>query len=158
MIINLNELNIKDEINFNINVEKNDDLDKRIYDLKNANAFGKIYTNTSGEVLLECNFVGTMFITDSISLEIIPYDFEINIEENLEDLKENYQDCYSFSKNTLDLIKVLWQNIVLEVPLRFTKVTDYSKLCGDGWRVLSEDDKKESNNPFKELESMFGKE
>ena len=154
MIINLNELNIKDEINFNINVEKNDDLDKRIYDLKNANAFGKIYTNTSGEVLLECNFVGTMFITDSISLEIIPYDFEINIEENLEDLKENYQDCYSFSKNTLDLIKVLWQNIVLEVPISYTKVID-ANLKGNGWELLNEEKKSDIDPRLKKLEDLL---
>lgn len=154
MIINLNELNIKDEINFNINVEKNDDLDKRIYDLKNANAFGKIYTNTSGEVLLECNFVGTMFITDSISLEIIPYDFEINIEENLEDLKENYQDCYSFSKNTLDLIKVLWQNIVLEVPISYTKVVD-ANLKGNGWELLNEEKKSDIDPRLKKLEDLL---
>jgi len=79
-----------------------------------------------------------MFIEDSISLEIVPYEFEINIEEKIEDLIENYQDCYKSRQNALDLIEVLWQNIVLEVPISFTKVKD-AKLKGNGWELQSEE-------------------
>ena len=61
-------------------------------------------------------------------------------------------------ENTLDILDVLWQNIVLEVPLRFTNVNDYSKFKGEGWKLLSEEDVKTSNNPFEDLKSMFGKE
>ena len=134
MIFNLNELNIKNEILFRENVYKNDKLDSRIFDLNNAVAEGKIYNDASNNIVLECKFTGTMLIEDSISLEIVPYDFEINIEEKLEDIIENYQDCYKSRQNTLDLIEVLWQNIVLEVPISFTKVED-AKLKGNGWEL-----------------------
>ena len=35
---------------------------------------------------------------------------------------------------------ILWQNIVLEVPLQFTKVEDLSKFHGDGWKLISEEE------------------
>jgi len=138
MIFNLNELNIKDEIVFKENVYKNDKLDSRIHNLENSVVEGKIYNDASNEIILDCKFSGTMFIEDSISLEIVPYEFEINIEEKIEDLIENYQDCYKSRQNALDLIEVLWQNIVLEVPISFTKVKD-AKLKGNGWELQSEE-------------------
>ena len=60
--------------------------------------------------------------------------------------------------NTIDLSEILWQNIVLEVPLRFTKVTDLDEFKGEGWKLLSEDELVKSNNPFEDLKSMFGEE
>lgn len=138
MIFNLNELNIKDEIIIEADVIKDDLLDKRILDLKDAKVEGRIYTNNSDDILIECKFWGTMYITDSISLESIPYDFEILVEENLNDLSENYQECYKSRQNTLDLKVVLWQNIVLEVPISYSKVED-AKLKGNGWELLNEE-------------------
>jgi len=154
VIFNLNELNIKNEILFNEIVEKDEFLDSRIHDLKNASVIGKIYVDATGDIILDCKFSGTMFIEDSISLESIPYNFEINIEEKLEDLEENYQDCYSFSKNTLDLIKVLWQNIVLEVPISYTKVID-ANLKGNGWELLNEEKKPDIDPRLKKLEDLL---
>jgi len=122
-----------------------------IQDLNNLEVNGKIFLDESRLPVLKCRLSGVMSLLDSLSLEVVEYPFQVEIEENLKEIDENFE-------NTLDILDVLWQNIVLEVPLRFTTVTDYSKLCGDGWRVLSEEDKEESNNPFKELESMFGKE
>ena len=46
---------------------------------------------------------------------------------------------------------ILWENIVLEVPLQFTKVTDFSKFQGDGWKLVSENEPTTNNNPFSEL-------
>ena len=59
-------------------------------------------------------------------------------------------------KNTLDITEILWQNIMLEVPLRFTTVDDYSKYQGDGWKLTSEEELKVENNPFNDLKKMMG--
>ena len=53
-------------------------------------------------------------------------------------------------KNSLDIIEVLCQNIVLEVPLRYSIVSDYSKYQGDGWKLVSEEEVV-NNNPFNTL-------
>lgn len=154
MILNLNELNVKDEILFKDSVLKDDRLDKRIYDLKDAVVEGKIYVDSTNETILDCKFSGTMFIDDSITLEIVPYDFEIQIEEKLDDLIENYQDCYKSRQNTLDLIEVLWQNIVLEVPICYTKVTD-AKLKGNGWELQTQEKRLDIDPRLEKLKDLL---
>ena len=154
MILNLNELNVKDEILFKDSVLKDDRLDKRIYDLKDAIVEGKIDVDSTNETILDCKFSGTMFIDDSITLEIVPYDFEIQIEEKLDDLIENYQDCYKSRQNTLDLIEVLWQNIVLEVPISYTKVTD-AKLKGNGWELQTQEKRLDIDPRLEKLKDLL---
>ena len=53
----------------------------------------------------------------------------------------------------------MWENIVLEIPIRYSEVTNYEKYRGDGWKVISEDEVKETtNNPFKDLLKEIEKE
>lgn len=89
------------------------------------------------------NASGKMKIKDSITLDDVWYPFEIKIDEKLDEFIEN-------DKNILDINQFLWQNIVLEVPLRYTVVSDYSKIRGDGWKLVSEEELV-SNNPFSTL-------
>ncbi len=146
MIINLNELNIKNDIAIDYEVLKDDKLDSRIINLKDSKVTGKIYENAAGEIKLECLFNGTMIIEDAINLDDIPYDFKINIDLSLDEIKENCLDSYDFHKNTLDLKEILWQNIVLEVPISYSKVSD-AKLKGDGWELIDEVSKNEEIDP-----------
>ena len=154
MFINLNELNTKKVLSIDELVLKDDNLDKRIHDLINAKVIGKIYLDSVDNIILNCEFSGTMLIEDSISLEDVPYDFNIKIEEKVNEIEENYQDCYSFSKNTLDLKSILWQNIVLEVPISYTKVND-ANLKGNGWELLNEVEKTEIDPRLKKLEDLL---
>lgn len=89
------------------------------------------------------NASGKMKIKDSITLDDVWYPFEVKIDEKLDEFIEN-------DKNILDINQFLWQNIVLEVPLRYTVVSDYSKIRGDGWKLVSEEELV-SNNPFSTL-------
>lgn len=154
MIINLNELNIKKEILFNYKVLKNDYLDKRINDLKNCYVTGRVYLNNDN-IILECIFKGIMIINDSITLDLVPYNFNISINENLNDLVSIYNDCYDNNQNTLDLQEILWQNIVLEVPISYTKVND-ANLKGNGWELIREEKEvKEIDPRLKKLEELL---
>ena len=76
-------------------------------------------------------------------------DEDRNLDENLR----------SNSQNSLDLKQVLWQNIVLEVPLRFSKTDKPAVTEGDGWKLKSEFDKKEDSKEEqkKEIESLKAK-
>ena len=155
MLLELDELSIKRSLEFEYDITKDNKIDKRIFELNNAKVNGRIYLNSVDEIILECNFSGVMFIEDSISLEIVPYDFNIDIEENLSDIEEIYEECYEKGKNTLDLKKILWQNIVLEVPISYSIVKD-AELKGDGWELLNEDRKVDEIDPrLKKLEDLL---
>ncbi len=113
---------------------------------------GRITYPSDENLLLDILCEGTMTIDDSITLEPVEYPFSFKINENVYEKLKNDQ----FS---LDIISILWENIVLEIPIRYSEVTDYKDLVGDGWKVISEDDlQKNTNNPFKDLLNEIEKE
>ncbi len=142
MIINLDELNIKDKISINCKLVKDDDLDKRIIALKDTYCNGFIFKDALNNYILKVKVKGYMIINDAINLEKIPYPFTIDIEENVEGLQEKDE----IKQNTLDLKRVLWQNIVLEVPISYTEVRD-AKLKGNGWELINEEKSMDSIDP-----------
>lgn len=100
---------------------------------------------------IDATIEGKMVIPDSVSLEEVEYPFYIEYNDFYEENNKN-------NENTLDIFSFLWENIVLEVPLQFTKVTDLSKFHGDGWKLISEEDRNRETNPFSELLEEFDKE
>ena len=151
-IIKLNQ-NIEDKIEVDEIIEFPESYyeNSEIQNLENVCVQGEVYLDEERDVEVNFQVSGTMILNDSISLEEIKYPFSLEINEKIEKNNENFE-------NTIDILDILWQNIVLEVPLRFTTVEDYSEFSGEGWKLLSEEEVKTSNNPFEDLKSMFGKE
>lgn len=112
---------------------------------------GNIIRDEELDDTVKCTIEGSMIIPDSISLEEIEYPFNLEFNDKLEEI-------YKKDENTLDIFSFLWENIVLEVPLQFTKVDDLSKFHGDGWRLISEDELNQRNNPFSDLLKDYDKE
>lgn len=115
-----------------------------IKSLNNIKVNGYIYLSPSEEDAIKCKIEGNMILADSISLEPVEYPFFIEYDDIIE------ENCKK-NENTLDIFQFLWENIVLEVPLQFTKVQDFSKFQGDGWRLVNESELIATNNPFSEL-------
>lgn len=132
---NTDKIVIDEDIIFTEEYTSND-----IKELKNVHFSGLIKESSDTTIKLEGILNGIMVIEDSISLEDVDYSFSCEIDENLDEILENNQ-------NTIDILEILWQNIVLEIPLKFTVVNDLSKYQGDGWKVISEDEIKR-DNPF----------
>lgn len=143
------------DISDNYNIPKDYYNDSDVIDLKNISVNGKIVRKENDDFELDdyiiCTITGEMTILDSISLEEVNYPFSIDYDDFIE------KNCIK-SKNTLDIFLFLWENIVLEVPLQFTKVDDLSKFHGDGWKLISEDELKFNNSPFSNLLKDFEEE
>lgn len=122
-----------------------------IIDLKNIHVFGDISIDHEGYPDLNLTINGKMILEDSISLEEITYPFETKIEEKMEEKLENVT-------NTIDIMDILWQNILLEVPIKLTEVEDLSQYRGEGWKLVSEEELISENNPFKDLKDILGEE
>ena len=135
-------------------IDKDYYKDTEIIDLSDIEVIGNITRREDEdnelEDYIECSINGTMIIPDSISLEEVEYPFMIEYSDIL---LENWKK----SKNTLDIFAFLWENILLEVPLQFTKVRDLSEFHGDGWKLITEEDKILENNPFSDLLKDFEK-
>ena len=149
----------KDEIDisntYTIPVEYYSNTD--IIELKDVKVEGSVYRDVSEyeeeelQDYINCKISGTLIIEDSISLEEIEYPFFIEYVDILE------ENCKK-NENTLDIFQFLCENIVLEIPLQFTKVKDLSKFHGDGWKLISEDELVTTSNPFNELLKDFKEE
>lgn len=128
-----------------------------VLELKDIKVEGKIYQGVGEDdpdelvEYIKCSISGEMIIEDSISLEPIEYPFSIEYDDIIE------ENCKK-NENMLDIFQFLWENIVLEIPLQFTKVKDLSKFHGDGWKLISEDELKTSHNSFNDLLKDFEEE
>ena len=148
MLIDLNfssTFNINEKLIMPKEYYKNSD----IVELKEIDVVGKLYYDNEDNLFIDIKANGVMILKDSISNEEIDYPYEIEyydlVPENLKKMQEK-----------LDLFEFLWENIVLEVPLRYTKETDYSKFKGNGWKLLDENEVVK-NNPFSDLLKDFDK-
>ena len=144
----INEIDISGEYNIDSDYYKDTD----IVNLDKVKVTGIINRkeDEDGNLIdyIKASINGNMIINDSISLEEINYPYSIEYDDYLED------NCKK-NENILDIFQFLWENIVLEVPLQFTKVSDLSKYHGDGWKLISEDDLEKRNNPFNDLLKEF---
>lgn len=139
------------DINEPIQIPKDYYQNSSVMDFKNLVLQGRVFKDSTDVITLQATVSGIMVLEDSISLDAIDYEFSCEIEEELE---ENYGKL----ENTLDITDILWQNIMLEVPLKFTNVENFNEYQGDGWKLVDEDSIKSTNNPFKELKDMMGEE
>ena len=139
----INEIDISNTYN----IPKEYIYDEQVIDADNIEVEGKIYLKEQ-EDYIECNIKGEITIEDSISLEPINYKIDTKYDDFVE---ENFKK----NENTLDIFRFLWENIELEIPLQFTRVEDLSKFHGDGWKLISEEELKHSNNPFSDLLKDF---
>lgn len=124
--------------------------DSEVKKLENIHVKGKLFYDSDDSIHVNIQIEGKMLLLDSIFLEEVEYPFSIKYDDILEEsLKKD--------ENKLDLFEFLWENIVLEIPLKFTKVEDLSKFHGDGWKLISEEEQDSSNNPFNDLLKNFDK-
>ena len=145
---NVNNISIDEEFT----IPKEEYANTEIIDLEKVKVKGNLTYPSDDNLFLDIECSSTMKLNDSVSLEPINYPFSIKISENVVEFLEKDQF-------TLDIISILWENIVLEIPIRYSEVTNYDEYKGDGWRVISEDDVKDNtNNPFKDLLKEIEKE
>lgn len=141
MQIDLNQLASKNIISIDENVDISEDLfkDTNIKNLKNLHLKGQIIASLENELELNLQLTGVMVLEDAYSLELVDYPFTSQIEESIgEDSLKKSQN----SENTLDITEILWQNIVLEVPISYSKSKKVDALSGEGWELRDENTKK----------------
>lgn len=132
MNINLGMLSNKDKLEISGTVSFDDTYlsESEIQKLDNVKYEGYLFQNDLDEYWCRINVKGQMMIPDSVTTELIALDFDFDIDDEITEnlIKE---------QNMLDIMELLWQNIVLEVPIRYT-LSDADNLKGDNWKVIDE--------------------
>ncbi len=141
MQINLGTLNYKDKIEVNeiIDYPKEYLANSEIKQLNGVEVNGFLYQNEVDEYMASLDVKGKMVLTDAVTLENVDYDFSFTIDDVIP------ENCIN-TQNMLDIMELLWQNIVLEMPIRYTK-SDADNLKGDNWQVITNNDKEDEIDP-----------
>ncbi|MBQ4583635.1 MAG: DUF177 domain-containing protein [Bacilli bacterium] len=139
-MIDLNKLIIKDLIVDEDIIFENKSLINGLKDVKNAHYSGAIRLNEDENIELDLLLTGKMILIDSITLNEIEKYFEIKIEETLRQEDDNFKEYFNNLQNTLDISEILWQNIVLEVPIRIRQDEEDITLEGEGWQLNKKDE------------------
>ena len=161
MIIDLSSLvtNLKENINVDQNVDTSSlDLSStNIRSLNNTYFKGKITRISDDTFSISGVLSGTMVLPDDVTLEDVNYNYEIQIDENFGENTENDENNIEIVQNTIDILPFLWQNIIVEIPLKVVNDKNKDKTIeGNGWRLISEDEVNTSkDSPFSDLQKLL---
>ena len=130
-LIDLNYSFSKEQLE-NTNIIEMNDINIKGYITKNMDNF-HLKVDVSGVMVLPC----------SVSLKPTKYPFSLEIDE---DFDENLQESLKNVSNSIDIFQIIWENILMEIPLRVVN-EDLSdvKTEGEGWQLIT--DKEERINP-----------
>ena len=92
----------------------------------------------------KCNLI----LTCSVSLKDVKYPVDINIEEIIGENDENLEDFDKIINNSIDLVPIIWQNILLEVPIRVVSPdVKEENIYGDGWKFITKEEEEKEIDP-----------
>lgn len=136
-----------------VNFTDDDIKDTSIKRLNNVRAKGNIERINDDIYHLTLNITGDMVLLCARSLEEVVYPIDIFIDKNVSETT-NEDEKPIILQNSLDIFGIVWENIVLEVPLRVVKENAEFLSEGNGWSLIEENDDN-TNLPFGELKSML---
>lgn len=112
--------------------------------------------NNEEEYQLDISVTGTMILPCARTLKDVEYPFDIQINEVI---GENDDNSLEIIQNRLEIFPIIWQYILVDVPLRVLHPdAKEESIQGNGWRLITEDDKKEVIDPRLMALSEFNKE
>ncbi len=109
MKINISKLNELEEITIDEYFSYGELGTTNIKKAKDILFRGILYYDYGDEIILEGNIKGTLILEDAIDLS--DYNYEINIDIDEEVIVKNY---------LIDIKEIVWENIVLEIPMKVT--------------------------------------
>ena len=113
----------------------------QIRSLQEVNVSGDLHYEPREErVYVHLEIDGIMVVPCAITMEDVEYPFSCESDEVFSFLKEKGDDIHECKGDVVELLPVIFQLILMEVPLKCVKegLKEYPK--GDGWEVVKEED------------------
>ena len=141
------EIPIDEKISF-------DNLDNDIKELKDIHVVGSIYKNSLNEYILDVNIKGQAILRCAVTLKDVPYDLDLDINDNLLDLFEESSIILKNIENTIDILPIIWENILMEIPTHVVSPdASGTELEGEGWILNKE--VKTGNSELSKLKDLL---
>lgn len=124
-----------------------------LLDLKDVMVEGTLNLDVNQEYEMHVTVTGTMILPCAITLKPVPYQFSIEVDGNVEEMLNEIDKNHEKIENTIDISPIIWENILMEIPLRVvSEELDDVSLEGDGWKLITERETNLETNP--ELEKL----
>ena len=152
MEIDLSVLNTKPKIIINTKVifPKNVLVKAGILSMNEIHIQGEV-TSELEEYFIKLNIKGKMVLPCSLTLEPVDYSFTLEIEENLNEMMENFKK----TQKTIDILPIIWENILMEIPMKVVSPKAKNmKTKGDGWELIT-DSVPKANSSLAKLKDLL---
>ena len=151
MIIDLTKLiyNQIDNINIDdtINISKDYLEGSEVKDISDVKIVGNI-EEEGPSYIVNLNIKCELTLTCAVSLKDIKYPIDININEIISENDENSEIFDKIVNNSIDLVPIIWQNILMEVPIRVVSPdVKEENIYGDGWKFITKEEEEKEIDP-----------
>ena len=148
-----NILDINELTDFDASYLEHTDIRK----LSNVKVIGTIKKIDTDLYNLSLAVSGIMILPCAITLEDVNFPISLEINEILTNNPSDTEEYLQISNNSIDILPILWQNIVLEVPLRVVSKDAYKKKQqGEGWELITDEKKNKIDPRFDKLKDLLG--
>ena len=118
-----------------------------IKDISKVKVIGTISENGESydlDLHIKCNLT----LTCSVSLKDVDYPIDIKTNEIISQTGENLEDFCKIINNSIDLVPIIWQNILVEVPIRIVSPDiEEENIYGDGWKFITKEEENKEIDP-----------
>lgn len=119
-------------------------LTKDIKDISKVTVNGNI-TSDGYMLSLNLNIKCILTLICSISLKDVKYDINLDIDE---EISEDNDENMKILNNSIDLLPIIWQNILMEIPIKVVSPDIEEKnIYGDGWKFITDEDEDKEIDP-----------
>ncbi len=99
----------------------------------------------------------TLILSDARTLKEVSYPIFLDFNEKISEESEICGRFLENSQNTLDILGVLWENIVLEIPISYTESEELN-IVGNGYQVNGNESEKSMDPRLAPLLELLDKE
>ena len=154
-------IRLKNNIEKSIPVDITYSFDKKslegtdLISLDNVKINGEIVKNCLDDIELNLSVEGIMVLPCAVTLKPVDYPFNVEINGTIEELSQNFEKNETNFENTIDILPIIWENILMEIPMRVvSEEAKDIKMSGDGWKLIT-DEEELSSSPFDELKNLL---
>ena len=157
--MNIDLTRLRSGIDKNVPIDINYSFDKEmlgndIKSLDNIKIIGEIKRNSLGDYILDVDIKGIAILPCTITLKDVPYELNININDSLLNLFEFSNINIKNITNTIDILPIIWENIVMEIPnYVISPDATSTELEGNGWSLNKSS--KQENTELSKLKDLF---
>ncbi len=124
------------------------------HNLSQINGLKEVHVTGNGrldmknrQLYVDFQVEGQMILPCAVSLEDVDYPFDIHSSVVFDFYKpQDDEDVIEVKHDTVELTPVVFQEIMLDVPMRVVKKGAILKTEGIGWKVLNEEDVRQDDD------------